>query len=304
MQTTCCRPTVLLMQQRNTNQNNCRRNITIKWNLFHVTNCTLLNPWSRVLFSVLQTLGLSMSACRVPAWPGVVVAQQRKPIIIVIPIIIVVAIVTVISWLYLRWLDTPLPPPSQVRTFTSQEYRDCRWVASPPTELGHFRKLHSGYTPGNAPTPSPNRDYLHLGFYHPVHSPGCLLRWGLAPALPIPVALPPGLFILFLAHQGFGNQFPALAGLRPSWVRPSLVPTGLCRLRAASLWCFALRAYRQWHCTLGIAFLFCISLGLYHLRLDHPGLRRIWTAAEGFYRTRGLATFGDYAPFGAPPPPR
>jgi hypothetical protein len=45
-----------------------------------------------------------------------------------------------------------------------------------------------------------------------------------------------------VAYQKFRNPFSALAGLRPLWHRPPLIPTGLCPFRGASLWGFTLRA--------------------------------------------------------------
>jgi hypothetical protein len=99
--------------------------------------------------------------------------------------------------------------------------------------------------PGNALHFSPNGYYL----FNPVPLPpepflphnACFFGAWL-PALPVPGALPPGLSILCLAHQGFRNPFSALAGLRTWWVGRPLVPAGLFSLRAALLRCFPLRA--------------------------------------------------------------
>jgi hypothetical protein len=117
------------------------------------------------------------------------------------------------------------------------------------------------------------------------------------PALPVPGALPPPprLSTLCLAYQGFGNPVSALTGLRPWWAGSPLVPAGLCPLQAATVSCFAIRACPQWHFPLGLPLLLWTRLGLYHLRLDHPGLRRIWIAPEGFC-THGARPFSGTKP--------
>jgi hypothetical protein len=93
-------------------------------------------------------------------------------------------------------------------------------------------------------------------------------------------------------HQGFGNPFSALAGLRPWWVAPPLIPIGLHPLRTASLWFFALRACHQWRWPLGLAFAVLDTPGFYH----DPGLRRNLTALEGVLPPMGLGHFRWLSP--------
>jgi hypothetical protein len=133
--------------------------------------------------------------------------------------------------------------------------------------------------------------------------PRMFLRWGLAPCASCSrsSAPLPGLSILSLAHQGFGNKFSALVGLRPRWVAPPLVHAVLWHIRAASLWCSALRAYPNWQCPLGLAFAVWTPLDLYHFMLVHPGLRSIWTAPEGVLPPTGLGHFRGLSPLQGTP---
>jgi hypothetical protein len=91
--------------------------------------------------------------------------------------------------------------------------------ASSPTGLSHFQGLHHlEKPPADAPTPSPNRDFLFNPWSSTIqdlpHDACCIGAW--APALPVPGGLPPRLSILcLLAHQGYRNPFSALSGLRP-----------------------------------------------------------------------------------------
>jgi hypothetical protein len=137
------------------------------------------------------------------------------------------------------------------------------------------------------PTPSPKRFfYLTPGVLPPRPFHTMLASLGSGPLRFLFLELcppPPGLSILCLAYHGFENPFSALAGLRSSWVGPPLVPAGLCPLRAALFWYFALSGIKPF----SLPSLFRTPLGLYHLRLNHPGLRRIWTAPDEFFHPRG-----------------
>jgi hypothetical protein len=86
---------------------------------------------------------------------------------------------------YLLWT-----PPSQVRSYRPQQDRDCPRGATPPTGPDNFRGLHSlGTLPGNAPTPSPNRDFYLIPCGFTIQA----WLW--------PGALSPGHCILFLATR-------------------------------------------------------------------------------------------------------
>jgi hypothetical protein len=55
--------------------------------------------------------------------------------------------------------------------------------------------------------------FLTLELFHQHPSPLCFLRWCLAPCASCSWSSAPGLTILCLAHQAFGNPLSALAGL-------------------------------------------------------------------------------------------
>jgi hypothetical protein len=75
--------------------------------------------------------------------------------------------------------------------------------------------------------------------------------------------------VLCVAHQGFGNTFPVLTGLRPWGVGRPLVLLSLFTLRAASLWHFALSSIAPFVLPSQLR----TPLGLYHLTLGHQASR-------------------------------
>jgi hypothetical protein len=198
-------------------------------------------------------------------------------VVIFISIIIPVSLLFILLFLGLAFagLDTALPVPSQVRSSRPQEDQDWPQGASPVIGLSHFWGLHSLGTPMGHAWSQPECITEPLGLYHPDPSPGCLLCWGLAPCTSVSRAVASGPSIL-CPDQGFENLFPALTGLwLMGWTSTGphkpLPPPG----------CLTLVLCPQWP-WLHLPLLFWIPLGLYHPRLDHPGLRRIWTAPEGF----------------------
>jgi hypothetical protein len=73
--------------------------------------------------------------------------------------------------------------------------------------------------------------------------------------------------IHFLLSEGFKND-----GLDLHWSLEAFVPSGVPHFGVLP----------SGLVPLGLVFTVLYTLGLYHLRLDYPGLRRIWTAPEGF----------------------
>jgi hypothetical protein len=99
-------------------------------------------------------------------------------------------------------------------------------------------------------------------------------------------SLPPGLFILCPAHQGFGKPFSALAELRLFWVGPPLVPAGLCTPPGCLTLVLCPQGLPLWH------FADLDTPEPLPSRLGLPGLRRFWTAPISFAPT-GLDHLGD-----------
>lgn len=131
---------------------------------------------------------------------------------------------------------------------------------------------HSLVIPQN---PSPNWNFLLSGL---LYNPGPSQDAWFVRASPVPLLfleLCPKAFYSVPSPPGM-KPFSALPGLRPQWIGAPPVPRGLWPFRAASISCYALRAFAL-SGTGSMAFpsLFLTPLGLCHLKLAHPGLRRI-----------------------------
>jgi hypothetical protein len=96
-----------------------------------------------------------------------------------------------------------------------------------------------------------------------------------------------GLEVHFLPLQGFDHD-----ELDLHWSLQVFAPSWLPHLGALHLVALP---------SLALSLLCWTPLGLFHLRVDHPGLGRIWAASEGFCHSRGETTFGDKVPFRASP---
>jgi hypothetical protein len=163
------------------------------------------------------------------------------------------------------------------------------------------RSLLGTASPGDTPRQFPLHlvptgiFYLTPGALPPKPFPAVLALLGPGPLRFLFLELcPPGflpwptrvLEIHFLPSQGFGHD-----GLDLHWSPQSFSPSGLPHFGASPSVALPL----------DLAFVVLDTPSPYHIMLDHPYFRRFWTAPEKLCDPRGWATFGDLAPFGAPP---
>jgi hypothetical protein len=104
-------------------------------------------------------------------------------------------------------MHNPFHLPSLGRSSRPQKDGNCPQGTSPPTRLGHFRRLlPGGHTHIMPPHLVKTGIFYSLQLCHPGPAPRYLLRWGLHAWSSCSGPLPIGLSIMCLPYQGFGNN--------------------------------------------------------------------------------------------------